>query len=180
MRCMTVAELLTDAFGRIQESVDSAVEGLDADQLAVRLDTGANPISWLLWHLSRVQDDHVAAAFGTAQVWSVRSWAPRLGLPDHNREVGYGQSSEQVEAVSSAICGMPSPGKLLAEYHAAVHEQTISLLSGLTDADLERVVDTRWTPPVTLGVRLVSVIGDDLQHVGQAAYVRGILLRRSS
>jgi hypothetical protein len=27
-------------------------------------------------------------------------------------------------------------------------------------------------------VRLVSVIADDLQHVGQAAYVRGILQRR--
>jgi hypothetical protein len=180
MQLMTAAGLLTDAFGRIQESVDSAVDGLDADQLAARLDPAANPISWLLWHLSRVQDDHVAAAFGAAQVWSVRSWAPRLGLPEHSKEIGYGHSSAQVEAVASAICGMPSPGKLLAEYHAAVHEQTISLLSDLRDADLERVVDARWTPPVTLGVRLVSVINDDLQHAGQALYVRGILLRRAS
>ena len=178
MHCMTAAGLLTDAFKRIQESVDSAVEGLDADQLAGRLDPDANPISWLIWHLSRVQDDHVAAAFGAAQVWSTRSWAPRLGMPEHTRELGYGHTSAQVEAVASAICGMPSPGKLLAEYHAAVHEQTISLVSGLSDADLERVVDDRWTPPVTLGVRLVSVISDDLQHVGQANYVRGILLRR--
>jgi len=178
MHCMTAAGLLTDAFERIQESVDSAVEGLDADQLAGRLDPDANPISWLIWHLSRVQDDHVAAAFGVSQVWSTRSWAPRLGMPEHTRELGYGHTSAQVEAVASAICGMPSPGKLLAEYHAAVHEQTISLVSGLSDADLERVVDDRWTPPVTLGVRLVSVISDDLQHVGQANYVRGILLRR--
>jgi len=179
MHCMTAAGLLTDAFGRIQESVDSAVEGLDADQLAVRLDPAANPISWLIWHLSRVQDDHVAAAFGAAQVWSTRSWGPRLGMAEHTREVGYGHSSAQVEATATAICGMPSAGKLLAEYHAAVHEQTISLVSGLTDADLERVVDDRWTPPVTLGVRLVSVISDDLQHVGQANYVRGILQRRA-
>jgi hypothetical protein len=179
MHCMTAGGLLTDAFGRVQDSVNSAVEGLDADQLAARLDPDANPISWLIWHLTRVQDDHVAAAFGTAEVWSTRSWGPRLGMPEHTREIGYGQTPAQVEAVASAICGMPSPGKLLAEYHDAVYEQTISLVSGLTDADLERVVDERWTPPVTLGVRLVSVIGDDLQHAGQANYVRGILLRRT-
>jgi hypothetical protein len=177
---MTVTGVLTDAFGRITESVAEAVEGLDASQLAVRLDADANPVSWLIWHLTRVQDDHVAAAFGlSAQVWSAGGWAGRLGLPPTSLEIGYGHTSAQVEAVSSAICGMPSPGKLLASYHEAVHAQTVRLVSSLTDADMERVVDTRWTPPVTLGVRLVSVIGDDLEHVGQALYVRGILLRRA-
>jgi hypothetical protein len=48
----------------------------------------------------------------------------------------------------------------------------------LSEADLTRVVDRNWDPPVTVSVRLVSVIADDLQHVGQAAYVRGILQRR--
>jgi hypothetical protein len=177
---MIVTGVLTDAFGRIAESVAEAVEGLDASQLAVRLDADANPVSWLIWHLTRVQDDHVAAAFGSsAQVWSAGGWAGRLGLPPTSLEIGYGHTSAQVEAVSSAICGMPSPGKLLASYHAAVHAQTVGLVSSLTDADMERVVDTRWTPPVTLGVRLVSVISDDLEHVGQALYARGILLRRA-
>jgi hypothetical protein len=178
---MTVTGVLTDAFGRIAESVDEAVEGLDASQLAVRLDADANPVSWLIWHLTRVQDDHVAAAFGSssAQVWSTGAWAARLGLPSTSREIGYGQTSAQVEAVSSAICGMPSPGKLLASYHEAVRAQTVRLVSSLADADMERVVDTRWSPPVTLGVRLVSVINDGMQHVGQALYVRGIVLRRA-
>ena len=177
---MTVPEVLTDAFGRIAESVDEVLEGLDASQLAVRLDADANPVSWLIWHLTRVQDDHVAAAFGSSsdQVWSAGAWAGRLGLPTASLEIGYGHTSAQVEAVSSAICGMPSPGKLLASYHEAVHAQTVRLVSSLNDADLDLVVDTRWTPPVTLGVRLVSVIADDLQHVGQAAYVRGVLQRR--
>jgi uncharacterized damage-inducible protein DinB len=179
MRCMTVAGLLADAFGRIQESVADAVEGLDAEQLAARLDADANPVSWLLWHLSRVQDDHVAAAFGVPQVWTEASWAPRLGLPRQTREIGYGHTPAQVAAVSAAICDMPSPGELLVEYHTAVHEQTMSLISGLTEASLDQVVDVRWTPPVTLAVRLVSVINDDTQHIGQALYVRGILLRNA-
>jgi hypothetical protein len=176
---MTVAAVLTDAFGRIAESVSEAVEGLSATQLGARLDAAANPVSWLVWHLTRVQDDHVAAAFGapSGQVWSAGAWAGRLGLPAASLEIGYGHTSAQVEAVSAAICGMPSPGKLLASYHDAVHAQTIRLVSAVTDADLERVVDTRWKPPVTLGVRLVSVINDCTQHAGQAMYVRGILLR---
>jgi hypothetical protein len=175
---LPVAALLTDAFGRINESVADAVEGLSADQLATRPDPDANPVSWLVWHLSRVQDDHVAAAFGTPQVWAVASWAPRLGLPEHTREIGYGHTSARVGEVAAAICGMPRPGALLVDYHTAVHEQTLSLVAGLKDDDLDRVVDTQWTPPVTLGTRLVSVINDDMEHAGQARYVRGMLLRR--
>ena len=65
--------------------------------------------------------------------------------------------------------------QLLLDYAGAVHERTTQFLRSLTDEDLDLVVDRRWDPPVTLGVRLVSVLADDLQHAGQAAYVRGLL-----
>jgi Protein of unknown function (DUF664) len=165
---MTSAELLTDAFGRVREAVHHAVDGLPAAQLAVRLDHDANSIAWLCWHLTRVQDDHLAGAFGTGQVWP--RFTDRFGLPFGPEATGYGHSTEQVALVQV-------PGDLLTGYQDAVHAQTVTLVSGLTDADLPRVVDERWDPPVTLGVRLVSVISDCLQHAGQAAFVRGILLR---
>jgi hypothetical protein len=57
---MTSAELLADAFGRIQETVHDAVRGLTPEQLAFRIDSDANSIAWLVWHLTRIQDDHVA------------------------------------------------------------------------------------------------------------------------
>jgi hypothetical protein len=66
---------------------------------------------------------------------------------------------------------------LLTGYYDAVHERTVAYLTTLSDADLDRIVDERWDPPVTLGVRLVSVISDDLQHAGQAAYARGLIER---
>lgn len=68
-----------------------------------------------------------------------------------------------------------SSGDLLTGYYDAVHEQSLGVLRTVAAKDLERVVDEHWDPPVTLGVRLVSVLSDDLQHVGQAAYVRGLL-----
>jgi len=165
---MTSAELLTDAFGRVQETVHEAVDGLSAAQLAARLDDDANSIAWLCWHLARVQDDHVADAFGVEQVWP--GFVDRFGLPFRPGATGYGHDSRQVALVRVS-------GDLLTGYQDAVHAQTVALVSGLIDADLSRVVDERWDPPVTLGVRLVSVISDCLQHAGQAAFVRGILLR---
>jgi uncharacterized damage-inducible protein DinB len=165
---MTSAELLTDAFGRVQETVHEAVDGLSAAQVAARLDDDANSIAWLCWHLARVQDDHLADAFGVEQVWP--RFAERFGLPFGPGATGYGHSSDQVALVRVSA-------EMLAEYHDAVHEQTVALVSTVTDADLPRVVDDGWDPPVTLGVRLVSVISDCLQHAGQAVFIRGILLR---
>lgn len=168
---MTSAEILVDGFLRVQEEVHAAVEGLSLDELTFRVDADANSISWLVWHLARVQDDHVADAFGLEQVWLGDGWQERFGLPFAKHAHGYGQSSTDVAAVRADAAS-------LAGYYDAVHAQTIQQVEKLTDADLPRVVDQNWTPPVTLAVRLVSVISDDLQHVGQAAFVRGIVLRR--
>jgi uncharacterized damage-inducible protein DinB len=168
---MAVAELLVDAFGRLREAVREATEGLSPDDLLLRIDRAANPIGWLVWHLTRVEDDHIAGAAGTEQVWMSQGWAERFDLPYATDAHGYGQSSDDVGAfrVTSA--------ELLLDYYQAVHEQTIRFVEGLSAGDLERVVDKRWDPPVTLGVRLVSVVADGLQHAGQAAYVRGITQR---
>jgi hypothetical protein len=165
---MTSAELLADAFGRISETVHEAVHGLTSGQLAERLDPDANSIAWLLWHLSRVQDDHVAGAFGVPQVWT--EYGKHFELPFGDSDIGYGHSSVQVGQVTASA-------DVLTGYQDAVHDQAVRLVSGITDADLDRVVDENWDPPVTLSVRLVSVISDCLQHAGQAAFVRGILLR---
>jgi hypothetical protein len=165
---MTPAELLADAFGRIVDGARDVVDGLDEDRLAHRPGPDANPIGWLVWHLARVQDDHVADVAGLEQVWTAEGFAGRFGLPFAVGDIGYGHSSDQVAQVRADAA-------LLTEYVAAVHEQTLGFLAGITPADLDRVVDERWDPPVTLGVRLVSVVNDDAQHLGQAAYVRGLL-----
>ncbi|HEY2297149.1 MAG TPA: DUF664 domain-containing protein [Jatrophihabitans sp.] len=165
---MNEADLLVDALGRAHEAVHSAVEGLDEEQLAYRIDGRSNSIAWLVWHLTRVQDDHVAEVAGTAQVWTGGGWYDRFDLPFDPGEHGYGQSSDAVAAVRV-------PADLLVGYHDAVHDQSVAYVRTLSGADLDRVVDDRWNPPVTLGVRLVSVVNDVTQHVGQASFVRGLL-----
>lgn len=170
---MITHALLEESYGRIPELVHAAVDGLDADRLAARLDPEANSIGWLVWHLARVQDDHVAAVAGTEQVWTSAGWNERFGLPLPDHDIGYGHSADDVARVR-----VEDP-ELLTGYYDAVHERTLDYLRGLSDDDLDAVVDDAWDPPVTLAVRLVSVLSDDLQHAGQAAFVRGVLDRRA-
>ena len=169
---MDIGDLLVDAFGRIGEAVHGAVHGLTPDQLAFRPDAGSNSIAWLVWHLTRVEDDHLAAVAGAEQVWTSGGWYQRFALPFAPEATGYGHRPEEVASVAV------ESGGVLTGYHDAVHEEAVRYVGGLADADLDRIVDTRWDPPVSLGVRLVSVLADGLQHAGQAAYVRGILERR--
>jgi len=166
---VTSSELLIDAFGRIRQVVHRVVDRSTPEQLSVRLDDQSNSIAWLVWHLTRVQDDHVADVADTEQVWTSDGWADRFALPFEKSATGYGHTSSEVASVRV------ESGELLTGYHDAVYEATIRFVQPLADDDLNRIVDEAWDPPVSLGVRLVSVISDDLQHAGQAAFVRGLI-----
>ena len=165
---MNVSELFADALGRVREQMPGLVAGLSDDDLAWRPDPEANSIAWLVWHLTRIEDDHVAGVAGTEQVWTAGGWAERFDLPFATGEHGYAMSSDDVGKVHVS-------GDLLAGYYDAVHEQTVRFITGLDDEALDRIVDEAWDPPVSLGVRLISVLDDDIQHAGQAMYVRGLL-----
>jgi len=169
---MDVSELLGELFSRIDQHVHGVLEGLATDDLVAVAEPGSNPIGWLLWHLTRVQDSHVAELLEEDQVWVEPGWAARFGLEPDPANVGYGHRAEQVAEVR------PESPSAIAEYHAAVAARTRSLLAALTPDALDRVVDRRWDPPVTMGVRLVSIADDDIQHAGQAAYLKGLLQRR--
>ena len=146
-----------------------ALHGLTAEQLRWAPAEGANTIGWLIWHLTRVQDGHLAELLDEEQIYVTGDWGPKFGLKSDPHDTGYGDSAGQISRVE------PRSVQVLLDYYRAVHDRTVAYVSGLTDADLDRVVDERWDPPVTLGVRLVSVIDDDAQHAGQAAYLRGLL-----
>jgi len=167
---MSGADLLVDGFGRVRETVYEVLDGLDDADLRYQPDSQANSICWLIWHLTRVQDDHIAGVGGLEQVW-FSGWEEQFGLPLDPADIGYGHDSDQVGLVRA-------PRDLLAGYHDETFDQTVAFVSGLTEADMTKVVDRRWDPPVTMVVRLVSVLADDLQHAGQAAYVKGMIERR--
>jgi uncharacterized damage-inducible protein DinB len=168
---MDVASLLLELYGRIPPLASQAVEGLDAEALTTPPDEGANTIGWLVWHLARVQDHHVAELLDTDQIWVTSEWPARFGLAPDSHDTGYGHDAADVIAVR------PDGPDALVGYLREVDTRTREMLERLTAPELDRIVDRRWDPPVSLGVRLVSIADDSLQHVGQAAYARGILRR---
>jgi hypothetical protein len=166
---MDAKDLLVDLFGRIPEEVHTAVDGLTAGDLTRTVVTGTNPIGWLVWHLTRGDDAQIAEVFGLDQLWTSGDYAHRFGLEPDPDNHGYGHTAADVSAVQ------PESVDALLDYFAATHERTKGLLDGLSEGDLDRIVDERWDPPVTLGVRLISIADDEIQHAGQAAYLRGLL-----
>jgi hypothetical protein len=162
-----IQDLLRDAFTRLIEHVDEITDGLDDAVSTYRPTPDANTVAWLLWHSARVQDAQVADVAGVEQAWTVGGWVDKFDLDLPRDDTGYGHSSEDVAKVQASA-------QNLAGYYRAVHELTLDYVAKLDADELERVIDENWDPPVTVSVRLVSVIDDCAQHLGQAAYVRGI------
>ncbi len=169
---MDVRELLEDLLSRVHEHVHETAEGLSPDQLAREVEPGSNSIAWELWHLTRVADSHMAELVEHDQLWATGDWATRFGLEPDPENSGYGHSREEMAAVR------PDGPGAITDYFDAVEEVVLGYVATVDAGALDRVVDLRWDPPVTLGVRLVSIVDDQIQHAGHAAYVRGILERR--
>ena len=169
---MDVRALLEDFQSRVHEHVHDVAADLTAEQLALAPEPGANPIGWQLWHLTRVADAHLSELLESDQVWATSDWAGKFGLPPDPKNSGYGHSAEQVGRVR------PESAGVVTGYFDQVEGRVLDLLATVDDAALDQVVDERWEPPVTLGVRLVSILDDAIQHAGQAAYVKGLIDRR--
>src|SRR5579862_4130225 len=166
---MDSRQTLLELFSRLPPLARAATDGLTSEQLAWRIGPDANTIAWLVWHSARVQDHHVSELRHADQAWTTGGWAQRVGLDADPDNTGYGHSPSDVGSVR--------PGGVddLLDYFDAVQAATVAFLESLSDSDLDEIVDRRWDPPVTMGVRLVSVADDSLQHLGQAAYLRGVL-----
>jgi hypothetical protein len=162
-----VREVLRDSFTRIIEHAGDLTDGLTDELSWWRPTPDANSIAWLIWHSARVQDAQLCEIAGVEQVWFRDGWADRFDLDLPRDSHGYGHTAEQVGKVRP-------PADLLAGYYHAVHKVTLEFVASVTPEELDRIVDRRWTPPVTASARLVSIIDDCAQHLGQAAYIRGI------
>lgn len=166
---MSEEQTLREAFERLPVLVRSVVRGLTAEQLGWRVTETANSIGWLVWHSARIQDGHIAELLDAEQLWVDGEWARDIGLEPDPDDTGYGYTPADVAKVR------PRNEKVLVDYFDAVSDRTIAFIEALTTKNLDTIIDRNWDPPVTMRARLVSVLADDLQHLGQAAYVRGLL-----
>jgi uncharacterized damage-inducible protein DinB len=163
-------QLILDGYGRVLGLLEEYLKGLTIDDLNQQPGPDCNSIGWLAWHLTRVQDDHIADLIGESQLWIKDGWHARFNRQPNPKDIGFGHSSEEVKAFKSPDV------QVLIEYHRAVLERTKHYINILSEDDLDRELNEPWFQPLpTIGVRLVSLLNDELQHAGQIAYVRGLL-----
>jgi hypothetical protein len=161
-------EILIDEFNRIKDVVHKTVKGLSDDDLTYFLEEVPNSVAWQVWHLTRIQDNHIASFLNLEQVWTGSGWYEKFGLPFDKNATGWGQTAKETKQVKVN-------GKLLLGYLDEVTDVTVKCINSLADSDYKKIVDKHWDPPVTLAVRLVSVLSDDFQHAGQAAFLKGLI-----
>ncbi|MGB5113254.1 MAG: mycothiol transferase [Mycobacterium sp.] len=161
-------ELLRDSFTRLIEHVDELTDGLSGEVSSWQPVVGANSIAWLIWHSARCQDLQLCDIAGIEQVWTRDGWVDRFGLGLPPNDIGYGHGPDEVARVRASA-------ELLSGYYRAVHKVTLEYVASLEEGELERIVDDNWDPPVTASARLVSIIDDCAQHLGQAKYIKGTL-----
>lgn len=170
---MESRDVIIDALGRLPRLVTMSVDGLNTEQLTYRPTEQANSIAWLVWHLTRIQDHHISALADRPQAWIADGWHAKFAKPADPQDTGQKYTPEQVAAIR------PADPSLLVDYHNAVYQRSVEYVKGLSAADLDRELnEPQWNPLPTLGVRLVSVISDNTQHAGQAAYLRGVIENR--
>lgn len=166
---MTPQELFEDAARRPSQVAQHVLEGASPEVLNTMPGGTANSVAWLVWHAARQQDAQVADLAGIEEVWTAQGWTERFGLDLPDSSMGFGHGPGDVARVRVASA------EPLQGYLDAVVERTVDYVHGLTGAQLDEVVDRSWDPPVTRGARLVSTVDDAAQHLGQAAYVRGLV-----
>ena len=166
---MDARDVLREAASRPATEAKTLVNTLPEGALNAHAGGHTNSIAWLLWHAGRQMDAQLAQLNGEPQVWHSQGFDARFDLGELGDTVGYGHTAEQAHAV------VVEDAALLVEYLGATTAALSEYIAGLSEADLDEVIDTSWTPHVTRGVRLVSMIDDAAQHVGQAAYAAGIL-----
>lgn len=169
---MDASVILHDLTSRPAEALDLFWDDLDPARLNTQVAGHPNSIAWLVWHTGREIDAQVADLAGTDQLWSSQGFADRFALDGVEADaMGYGMSAD--EAARVRVPRTTEGKALLREYVEAAVAHAQAYLDGVTDDELERVVDDSYDPPVTVAVRYVSVIVDALEHLGQAAYAAG-------
>ena len=162
-------DLLVDGYGRILESMKNVLTGLTQDDLNWQPRNDCNSIGWLTWHLTRQQDAQIASLMGEEQLWINDGWHSKFHRDPDPKDTGFGHTPDQVSAFKSP------DAQILLDYQSAVLERSKHYFRTLSKDDLDRELNEPWFKPLpTLGVRLISILGDSLVHAGQAAYIRGL------
>jgi hypothetical protein len=162
--------MMANSYQTMFRELEQVLDGLTVEDLRKRPAPGANPIGWLCWHTVRSCDRFLGDVVLGQQVWISDGWHARFNRPADFNDTGSGQTEAQVDALT-----VPNVQTLL-DYEQAVAKPLLKYLGGLTEQELDRGAPNSQSPGTTRPVHLrLAGILNNLQHVGQAGYARGMI-----
>jgi len=157
--------IMLDCFTRVHESLHRVFADVTEDELTREPHP---PMGWLAWRFTRVIDNNVSRLTGRDQLWIADGWHARFSMEPLPNDFGRGltHTREQVSAFRANR-------ELVLGYHDATHERTVAYLDSLRPEDYDRELDEpQYQPLPTIGVRLVSLLDNAMQNMGQISYLK--------
>ncbi len=165
---MSTTTLYADAIRRSDADLHRALDDLSTEELKKQpAGQESNPIGWLVWHLTRTRDNISASIVGDTPIWETGDWGARFGMDGEVPRF----APEEVHLFD------PKDYETLVGYFDAVAEKSLEIVEALPEEDMGRLVQStipgRPAQPITS--RLAVILNDNIQHVGQIAYLRGLI-----
>ncbi|MFC1994682.1 DinB family protein [Chloroflexota bacterium] len=164
---MDTKELILASLEQSKGYLSKALDGLTQEEAAWSPRAECNSIAFISWHIARVEDFFVNRALQRKdELYESEGWQEKLGTPP--KEVGYQYTVGQ-------LCAWPVPQlEVLRAYADSVREKTLAFLKHLAPARLSEVPRPDRSPD-SIGVTLGRISTEIALHVGQIAYLRGML-----
>ena len=165
---MGATDIYLEAIKRSDADLRRALEGLTTEDVRKQpAGEGSNPISWLVWHLTRTRDNISSSIVGRKPLWESEGWGAKFGMSD-------GIPSFKPDNVHTFD---PKSIETLTGYFEAVAANSLKIIEGLQESDMSRMVESTipGRPAQPVVGRLAVILNDNIQHVGQVAYLRGLI-----
>ena len=163
-------QMMSLLYRNMFSEMEKTLDGLTPDDLKKRPSPGANSIGWLCWHTIRSCDRLVGDVIRGEQLWIKDGWHKKFNRPADINDTGVGFTDAQVDALY-----VPD-AKTLVEYGRAVVKPVLDYIDNLTEQELDRDAPSslKGRPAIVVRERLTGTLLN-LQHIGAAEYVRGII-----
>ena len=163
-------DLIIQNFDISLDRLVSYLDGLTQEDLNWQPKPDCNSIGWITWHLIRVIDKGISISANEEQLWIKAGWSSKFDRPADPDDTGNRQTPEQAAAFKS-----PDKDTLIG-YCRAAADNLRNWLNKLDSTDLDREFDDEYSQMLpTVGSRVNVIVRDTQQHLGQIAYIRGLL-----
>jgi uncharacterized damage-inducible protein DinB len=163
----TFQEAIQSGLEEYLQGLHYALEGLTPAETRWQPTLHTNHITWLVWHMARVEDRWIARLQQCSEVWNAEGWADRFHMDPVS--TGSGHTMDEVRAMPDI------PLTDLMAYFDAVRAVTRHYLAHVTDADLAREYQHPRFGAITGAWIVGHLFVEVSQHLGQVELIRGMM-----